>query len=302
LVLLCAVANGLSGFSALLQPERLPGQLEVGLFTLNATAGSALYAGLLVAWLRRAAIGPPLALAVASIQCYLVLIVLWCNLWTGVQGAARVEATSPLFLLLGVGWFVIHFVLGLDAISRTGRADPPSRRNAGITLPGSPDGRERWIIGLAAFFIIVAVLVELPWLLLSGGLPRLGGFFGQIWAFYGRADRGYYDQVSPFERGLESFQIIFTQWLLVWLIIAIFRRWRYRPLLQIVIGSYVAYSTAVYLAAKHMTGYALMPEHSVGAMLTLYLANMPWVIGNLFIVADGMRSTVRFLRPAEAGP
>jgi hypothetical protein len=112
------------------------------------------------------------------------------------------------------------------------------------------------------------------------------------------ADRGYYDLISSFERGLESFHIFVTQWLIIWLIRAVARRWAYRHVLQVAVGSYVAYSTLVYLAAKHLTGYPLMPAKEPSAFLILYLANLPWVIGNLLIAADGARGLIRLVTAA----
>jgi hypothetical protein len=154
---------------------------------------------------------------------------------------------------------------------------------------------ERWVMGWLAFFIVVAYAVELPWLLSSVDLPRLDNAWGRFWAVYGQADRGYYDRVSGFERGLESFHIFVTQWMHLGLLWAVKRRWAWRHVLQIAVGSYVAYSTVVYLAAKHLTGYALMPEHDAAAFLTLYLANLPWVLGNLYIAVDGGRELLRLI-------
>ena len=159
--------------------------------------------------------------------------------------------------------------------------------------------RERRVVWQLAFFIITGYAIELPWLLSSAELPRLENLWGEFWALYGQADRGYYDQVSSFERGLESFHIFVTQWLQLWLLWAVTRRWAYRHVLQIAVGSYVAFSTVVYLVAKHLTGYALMPEHELPNFLILYLANLPWVFGNLYIAVDGARELVRLIAAAR---
>jgi hypothetical protein len=159
--------------------------------------------------------------------------------------------------------------------------------------------RERLIAWQLAFFIVIAYAIELPWLLSSAELPRLENLWGRIWAFYGQSDRGYYDRVSSFELGLESFHIFVTQWLYVWMLWAVMRRWAYRHVLEVAIGSYVAYSTVVYLVGKHLTGYALMPEHEPRDFLILYLANLPWVSGNLYIAVDGAGELVRLTKAAR---
>jgi hypothetical protein len=259
-----------------------PGQFELGLVATNLTIGTALYAVLLLAWAKAWRAALPLALATGAVQCYAVVIALWCGLLDGLPNFDRTASAAAILFLIGGGWFALHLLLGLDAVRRfVGLGWEPA--TAALTAA------DRWVLGLTLFFIAMALGVELPWLLASAELGHIGGPLDAIWAFYGRADRGYFDQVSGLERGVESFHIFATQWLHVWLVWAILRRWAYRFLLQIVIGSYVAFSTALYLLAKHMTGYALMPEHDAGAFLTLYLANLPWLIGNGWIAFEGAR-------------
>jgi hypothetical protein len=48
-----------------------------------------------------------------------------------------------------------------------------------------------------------------------------------------------------------------------------------------------------------MTGYALMPVHTVAALLTIYLANLPWLIGNFWIALDGARGLIERLPRKE---
>ncbi len=51
-----------------------------------------------------------------------------------------------------------------------------------------------------------------------------------------------------------------------------------------------------------MTGYPLMPEHTAGAFLTLYLANLPWLLGNAWIAYDGAHGLIVLLpRPEPTG-
>lgn len=268
-----------------------PGQFEAGLVTIDLTAGTALYAALLVSWLRGWGASLALAIATGSVQCYAVVITLWCGALDGMPNLDRTVAAVALLAALAGTWFAVHLLLGVQAGRRLARLG---------TLRGDAPLKtaDRWVLVLTIFFVLAAFLVELPWLLASTRLPRLGGWFGAMWAFYGRADRGYFDLVSGFERGIESFHIFVTQWLHLWLIWAILKGRAYRHLLQLAVGSYVAFSTAVYLAAKHMTGYPLMPEHTVIAFLTLYLANLPWLAGNAWIAYEGGRGLIgRLPRP-----
>jgi hypothetical protein len=265
-----------------------PGQFEIGLVTVDVVVGTALYAALLLGWLRRWRASLPLALGVASVQCYAVLITVWCGLLDGMPNLDRtMEAAAVLLAIVGT-WFALHLLLACSAARHLVRLGAVS----GWHVTGS---RDHWVLGLTIFYVVAAFVIELPWLLASAELARIGGWFGAFWGFYGRADRGYFDLVSGFERGIESFHIFVTQWLHIWLICAILKHWTHRYLLQLVVGSYVAFSTAVYLAAKHMTGYPLMPEHSTGAYLTLYLANLPWLLGNAWIAYEGARGLLTLL-------
>jgi len=272
-----------------------PSQLEIGLVAANLVIGTALYTALLLAWAKAWRAALPLAIAAGAVQCYAVVITLWCGLLDGLPTLDRTMAAASILFLLAGSWFALHLLLGLDGIRRFLRLGWIAREPATAPLAT----RDRWVLGLTIFFIAMALTVELPWLLGSAELDRIGGLFGEMWAFYGRADRGYFDRVSGLERGVESFHIFFTQWLHAWLIWAILGRWTHRFALQLVVGSYVAFSTAVYLLAKHMTGYALMPEHTLGAYLTLYLANLPWLIGNGWIAWEGARGLMARLPRQE---
>jgi hypothetical protein len=269
-----------------------PGQFEIGLVTVDVIVGTALYGALLLGWVRRWRVSLPLALVTGSVQCYAVLITVWCGLLDGMPNLDRtVEAVAVLIAIAGT-WFALHLLLGSSAARRLRRLGTVG----GWHVTGA---RDRWVLALTLFYVAAAFLIELPWLLASAELARIGGWFGAFWGFYGRADRGYFDLVSGFERGIESFHIFVTQWLQIWLICAILKHWTHRYLLQLVVGSYVAFSTAVYLAAKHMTGYPLMPEHNAGAYLTLYFANLPWLFGNAWIAYEGARGLLALLPQPE---
>jgi len=269
-----------------------PGQLETGLVTVNVVVATGLYAALLLAWLGRWRASLPLAVAIGSVECYAVLVTLWCGVLDGMPNLDRTMGAAAILLAIAGIWFALHLVVGGTAAWSLARLGAVGGR---YKLAST----DRWVLGLTVFYVLAAFLIELPWLLASAELAQLRGWFGALWAFYGRADRGYFDLVSGFERGIESFHIFITQWLHIWLICAILQRWAHRFLLQLVVGSYVAFSTAVYLAAKHMTGYPLMPQHSAGAFLTLYLANLPWLLGNSWIAWQGARGLTALLALPE---
>jgi hypothetical protein len=155
-----------------------------------------------------------------------------------------------------------------------------------------------WLI---AFFVAVALTVELYWLVHAFDLPARDSWLAHGFGLYGRGDRGYYDQVSWFEAGLESFNIIFTVPAYLVVAFAIVSGRSYRWPLQLCLGAYVTYSVVLYFTAKHVTGYAQMPEHDVRSFLILYIPNLPWLIGNGYLAFDAARAILRIMRQRERG-
>jgi hypothetical protein len=260
-------------------------QQELALGWINVTAGQVLTLWLLASLLLYRPEGPSLQLAVGSCVSYSVFIHWWC---AGIAGFSNIADKSSasifLFFAAAAPWLLAHLYIAWDAWRRiVGRIRGMSTLWSDVLVSSSAAMRDRWIIAALIFFIIVAYAVELPWFILSAELPQRTDILGQMWATYGRADRGYYDLVTPFERGLESFHVFFTQCLYLLLIGSILWRWSYRYPLQLAVGAYVCYSTALYLVAKHVTGYALMPEHNLAGYLILYGANLPWLVGNFLI-------------------
>jgi hypothetical protein len=161
--------------------------------------------------------------------------------------------------------------------------------------------RDRAAIALIVFYLVVGFTVELHWLLNYRSLPLRNDAIGRGWAFYGRADRGYTDLTSNFEIGLESFHIMVTLPLAILLLYGIRRRavWRYP--LQLAIGSYCCYSVALYLVAKHATGYAEMARHDLSSFMILYLVNLPWLAGMGWLALDAGVEISRRCRNSYAG-
>jgi hypothetical protein len=98
------------------------GQQQVGLVGTTLVIGTALYAGLFVAWLRNSAVALPLALAAGSIGCYAAVINGWIALIEGFPNTDRTSAAAALLFGLSAGWFAIHLGLIADAVRRIARA------------------------------------------------------------------------------------------------------------------------------------------------------------------------------------
>ncbi|HKE23402.1 MAG TPA: emopamil-binding family protein [Bryobacteraceae bacterium] len=163
--------------------------------------------------------------------------------------------------------------------------------------------RDRAAAGLLSFFIFVAFTVELYFVCNRGQLAQRGDWIARGLAFYGRGDRGYYDHVSSFELGLESFNVFFTQFLNIATLYGIIRKrvWRYP--VQIIVASYVCYSTTLYLLANHLAGYSEMPRHDLASMLIFYVPNLPWLLGNAWLALDaGCGITAAFQRGERVVP
>ena len=159
--------------------------------------------------------------------------------------------------------------------------------------------RDRADLLLVIFYIGCAFTLELYWLVYHNSLPGRSDLFARAFWFFGQGDRGYYDQVSSFETGLESFHIVFTQPLLICLAVGIWRRSLWRYPLQLAVSSYVCYSTILYLLANHVSGYAGMPRHVLASFLIFYLPNLPWVFGNAWLALHATRSIARAFRQVE---
>ena len=159
--------------------------------------------------------------------------------------------------------------------------------------------RDRAAFTLVLLFVLAALTLELYFVVHHDHLSGRADLAARAFAFYGRGDRGYYDHVSNFELGLESFNILFTQGLNLLLLAGILRRsvWRYP--LQLSVSSYVCYSTTLYLLSNHLSEYAEMPRHDVASMLIFYGPNLPWVLGTGWLAWDAVRAISTAFREVE---
>jgi hypothetical protein len=163
--------------------------------------------------------------------------------------------------------------------------------------------RDRVILGLLCFYILIAFSLELYWLIYNDELveraPR--ELFARLFQIYGDADRAYYDRVTPMAIGLEGINVYFTQLLNVALIYAIVARTYWRHTLQLLVGSYLAYSVVLYFWAAHVTGYPDMRYRSGYTFFLFYVPNFPWLLGYAYMAYDSVRAIHRRLRRYPAG-
>jgi hypothetical protein len=162
--------------------------------------------------------------------------------------------------------------------------------------------RDRTAAALVVFFILTAFTLEAYFVLNSGHLAERRDVAARGFAFYGQGDRGYYDRVTTFEKGLESFNILVTQPLNLLLLWGILRRTLWRYPLQLAVCSYVSYSTALYLLSNHLSGYAEMPRHDLASFLIFYLPNLPWLAGNAWLAWGAARAIGAAFRVMEPHP
>ena len=151
--------------------------------------------------------------------------------------------------------------------------------------------RDRLILAFLAFALAVAWSLELYWYNHRDELVERSSteLFAWLFKVYGDADRAYYDHVTPMSVGQEWINIFVTQLVNLWLMAAIIARRRYRPVLQLLLGSYVAYSVVLYFAAAHLTGYPDMRTRSAWTFGLFYGANLPWLVGYAYLAWDGAR-------------
>jgi hypothetical protein len=164
----------------------------------------------------------------------------------------------------------------------------PVSRERAESLPA----RDKAIIGMLVFFLTIAFTLELYWLVYSSELVARASqdFMARLFQIYGAADRAYFDAVTPFALSLEGINVFFTQGLNVWLIVAIVRRRYYRHALQLTVASYLSYSVILYFVHMHVGGYREMVARTPANYAIFFGANLPWLLGHLYMVWDSIRA------------
>lgn len=164
--------------------------------------------------------------------------------------------------------------------------------------------RDRVTVGLLAFFVAIALTLELYWLRAGATLvaDARTSFFARLFQIYGDCDRGYFDARSPLAVALEGINVYFTQALNLALLWAILKRRPWRHPLQLAVGAYLAYSVVLYFLEAQVAGYPAMRYRSLYTFGLFYGANLPWLAFNLWLVADSaVAITRRFAGDALAG-
>jgi cholestenol delta-isomerase len=156
--------------------------------------------------------------------------------------------------------------------------------------------KDRLTIGLLAYFMLVASVLELWWVLHSPAEKaalRGHSVIGRVWELYGACDRGYFDAPSPLAWFLETVNVCFTQPLNLLLIYAIVRAKPYRWTLQLAMTSYYCFALILYFAVAHLSGYAMMRERSPYTFFLFYGSNGPWLLSHLWLWWEAARAVTR---------
>lgn len=169
-----------------------------------------------------------------------------------------------------------------------------------MNSPATISGKDRLIIALLTFFLVIAFSLELYWVLLNDELVARADheLFAYLFKIYGDADRGYFDRISPTAVGLEQINVFISQVANAWLLWAIVQRRYYRHILQLTLGSYLAYSVVLYFWAAHASGYPDMRYASPYTYFLFYAPNLPWLLGYGYMACDSIRALASHLRAA----
>ena len=155
--------------------------------------------------------------------------------------------------------------------------------------------KDRISVALLGFFLVVALTVELYWLLHGPHLAALAdtSFIANLFRVYGDCDRAYYDALTPLSLVLEGLNVYVTQLLNLVLIYAIWKRRPYRYALQLAISSYLSYSVVLYFLTAHVADYASMRYRSGWTYFLFYGVNLPWLAGHLYLAWDAFVAVTR---------
>lgn len=250
---------------------------ELGIQILNSTMTEALLLWLLAGLLRGWAIRVLLQIIIGGYLAYQVLSYWWC---TALAGFPVMDGKTPAYfaVFLGCG---LPWLLGGAYLAWDGARTALARLERPVGHLAARDKGSLWLI---AFFAAIAYTLEVLWLYHAFEWPTQSGFWGAGARYYGMGDRGYWDQPSYFEVGLESFNVVFIVGSELWLGYAILRRRAYRWPLQLCIGSYLTYSVIYYFTVKIVFPQMLTQDAASYAMLIL--PNLPWLFGGAWWLGE----------------
>jgi hypothetical protein len=165
-----------------------------------------------------------------------------------------------------------------------------------LTLPA----KDWLVVGLICFFTVVALTIELYWLLHNQEMESRTDLIARIISLYWPVDRSWRIPGYPIEKALnlslEGVNAIVTPVLSVILLWAIFKRWRSRFPLQLFIGTYTFYGTFLYYSVAHISGYEVFADKTATNFLLFYVANLPWLGGYAWLAFDAYRAILRGCR------
>src|SRR5262245_30388142 len=160
--------------------------------------------------------------------------------------------------------------------------------------------KDKVMIALVVAFTVVALTLELYWLIFNQEMESRTDLFARALALYWPADYTYRIPGYPIEKALplslEGVNTLLTPIPSLVLIWAILARKPYRYPLQLVIATYTFYGTFLYYSVAHISDYKVFEHKSAYTFLLFYLANMPWFAGYAWIGWDAYREIVRALR------
>ena len=168
--------------------------------------------------------------------------------------------------------------------------------------------RDRATLAVLAFFFVMATTVELYFLVAHEHLAESArsNFIARMFEIYAPADRAYFQPVSSLAIALELLNVLVTQPLGLVIMYGIIKKRPWRYPLQLVVGSYLAYSVVLYFLEAQVSGFANMAARTPTNYALFYGANAPWLIGYAWLALDAGRVAVaRFAttaRVAESAP
>lgn len=163
--------------------------------------------------------------------------------------------------------------------------------------------KDKGIVALLLFFVVIAVTLELYWILFHRSMLQRTDVLARLLAIYWPADRSYrdptLDHAQAFALALESVQTFFSTWLNLLLIYAIVQGKRYRHTLQLTLSTYTAYGTFLYYLVNHLDGYAVMNPQNLENFVLFYVVNLPWLLGYGYLAYDSVRAIQRGLAMSD---
>ncbi|HVH80426.1 MAG TPA: hypothetical protein VM782_13610, partial [Stellaceae bacterium] len=160
------------------------------------------------------------------------------------------------------------------------------------------------VIAIVLFFTAFNATIDFYWGRHAHELPVLaaqGEPIARIFQSFAAADHGYFDQVTKAELSLHIINSTLTQALLLLLLIALLRRWPVRVLLQIVIGSYVAYEVLSYWWCATLGGFPAMDEQTSAHFALFFGGGLPWLLGGAYLAWGGTRIALAALDQVSSG-